>query len=318
MVKDYLKDNFDPILDDSWIRARRGAKNKIDPYRPYAFSTEKERIKSGKIEDVTTIFLSNKECPFTCLMCDLWKNTTNEKVPPGAIPEQIKWGLDQLPQSKHIKLYNSGNFFDKQAIPVEDHGEIASLLQDFDTVIVESHPRLINDNVLRFRDMLGKELQVAIGLETVHPDILPRLNKRMEVSDFRESIEFLNQNDISSRAFILLRPPFLTEAEGIEWAKRSIDFAFKCGVECCVIIPTRAGNGAIDWLNDQGHYTPPGITSLEEVLDYGVSLKSGRVFADLWDIEKFSTCNNCLESRKARLESTNLHQHLLPPVLCNC
>ena len=318
MVKNYLKDNIDPILNDSWIRTRRGAKNKTNPYRPYAFNIEKERLKSGKIEDVITIFLTNKECPFTCLMCDLWKNTTDEKVPPGAIPDQIKWVLDQHPNSKHIKLYNSGNFFDKQAIPVEDHREIASLLQGFETVIVESHPRLINDNVLRFRDMLEKELQVAIGLETVHPDILPRLNKRMELSDFRKSVEFLHQNDINSRAFILLRPPFLTEAEGIEWAKRSIDFAFECGVECCVVIPTRAGNGAIDWLQNKRDFTPPDITSLEEVLDYGIGLKSGRVFADLWDIDKFSTCNKCLDPRKTRLESTNLHQDLLPPVLCNC
>ena len=28
------------------------------------------------------------------------------------------------------------------------------------------------------------------------------------------------------RAFILVRPPFLTDAEGLEWAKRSLDFAF--------------------------------------------------------------------------------------------
>ena len=310
--------NMDPKLDDSWIRAQRGIKNKIDPYKPYAFSIEKERTKSGKIEDVTTIFLTNKECPFTCLMCDLWMNTTDEKVPPGAIPAQIKWVLDQLPNRSYIKLYNSGNFFDKQAIPVEDYGEIASLLEDFDTVIIESHPRLINDGALRFRDMLGKELQVAIGLETVHPEVLPKLNKRMELADFKKSVEFLNQNDIRSRAFILLRPPFLTETEGIEWAKRSLDFAFECGVECCVVIPTRAGNGALDWLQDKGNFTQPNIESLEEVLDYGIGLKAGRVFADLWDVDKFSRCKKCLESRKTRLENTNLHQHLLPPVLCNC
>jgi radical SAM enzyme (TIGR01210 family) len=251
-------------------------------------------------------------------MCDLWKNTTDEKVPHGAIPEQIEWALDHLPQSKHIKLYNSGNFFDKQAIPSEDYGKIASLVRDFDTVIVESHPKLINDKVLHFRDILGTDLQVAIGLESVHPDVLPKLNKRMDLKDFSKSVEFLNQYDISSRTFILLRPPFLTEDEGIHWAKRSIDFAFDCGVECCVVIPTRAGNGALDWLQNEGHFIPPDINSLEEVLDYGVGLKSGRVFADLWDIELFSYCKKCLDSRKTRLENTNFHQHLLPPVICDC
>ena len=31
------------------------------------------------------------------------------------------------------------------------------------------------------------------------------------------------------RAFILVRPPFLSEDEGLEWAKRSLDFAFAAG-----------------------------------------------------------------------------------------
>jgi len=305
-------------LNDVWIRAQRGGKNKIDLYRPYAYNVEKERTLSGKIEDVATIFLSNKECPFTCLMCDLWKNTTDEKVPSGAIPKQIEWALNQLPTTRHIKLYNSGNFFDAQAIPVEDYKEIASLLQDFDTVIVESHPKLINEKALRFRDMLGPELQVAIGLETIHPEVLPKLNKRMDLADFKKSVEYLYSNDIKSRAFILLCPPFLTENEGIEWAKKSLDFAFDCGVECCVIVPTRSGNGALDILQKEGHFSPPDIKSLEEALDYGIGLNSGRVFADLWDIDLFSTCNKCLDDRKIRISNSNLHQQVLPPIICRC
>ncbi len=313
-----MKKKKDHKLEDAWIRAQRGDKNKTDPYKPYAFNVEKERTSSGKIEDVATIFLTNKECPFSCLMCDLWKNTTDEKVPPGAIPEQISWALEQLPPSKHIKLYNSGNFFDKQAIPRKDYAKMASLVQNFETVIVESHPRLINDKVLQFRDMLGAELQVAIGLETVHPEVVSKLNKRMQLADFKKSVEFLNKHDIKSRAFILLRPPFLNEIEGIEWARKSIDYAFECGVECCVIIPTRSGNGALDILQKEGHFSPPDIKSLEEALEYGIGLQSGRVFADLWDINMFSTCMKCLEERKIRLENTNHYQQLQPVVSCSC
>ena len=34
---------------------------------------------------------------------------------------------------------------------------------------------------------------------------------------------------------------------GVEWV---IDFAFKCGVDGCAIIPTRQGNGAIEQLQN--------------------------------------------------------------------
>ena len=84
----------------------------------------------------------------------------------------------------------------------------------------------------------------------------------------------------------MLRPPYLDEAEGVEWAKRSLRYAFDVGVECCVVIPTRDGNGAMERLRAEGLWAPPRLESLEEVLEYGVGLRRGRVFADLWDIEK--------------------------------
>lgn len=306
------------ILDDKWIRSQRHEKNKVDPQKPYAYLIEQERTASGLIEDTITIFLTNKECPFNCLMCDLWKNTTDYRVPSGAIPGQIEWALKHLAKADHIKLYNSGNFFDVQAIPPEDHRDIAFLLSEFKTVIVESHPKLINEKVIRFRDMLHADLEVAIGLETVHPEVLKLLNKKMNLEEFRKSVHFLDQNNIQSRAFILLRPPFQTEQEGIEWAKRSIDFAFECGVECCVVIPTRAGNGAIDGLERKGYFSPPDIKSLEEVLEYGISLKAGRVFADLWDLEQFSSCEKCFNKRKIRLQMSNKNQQIQPPIQCSC
>jgi radical SAM enzyme (TIGR01210 family) len=174
------------LVSDKWIVSMRGNKNQVNLLRPYGWLVEKERTISGKIEDTGIIFLTNRECPFHCLMCDLWKNTTDQSVPVGAIPTQIEWALRQMPDIKHIKLYNSGSFFDERAIHEEDYKEIASLLKNFETVIVESHPRLINDKCLRFRDMLVPELNVALGLETVHPGILLNLNKQMTAGGFQQ------------------------------------------------------------------------------------------------------------------------------------
>ncbi|MCD4734660.1 MAG: hypothetical protein K8R53_01330 [Bacteroidales bacterium] len=305
-------------IDDKWILSHRGKKNPVDPSKPYAWLTEKERSVSGRIEEVLTIFLSNRECPFHCLMCDLWKNTTDYSVPENTIPNQIEWALTNSPSSKHLKLYNSGSFFDRKAIPEQDYEKIASLLDSFETVIVESHPGFINKKYLRFRDMLKPELQVAIGLETVHPEVLKKLNKHMSLEDFDNSVKFLNHHKIPSRAFILLRPPFLSEQEGVYWANQSLDFAFKTGIECCIIIPTRAGNGALDLLNDKNYFSPPDIQSLEKVIEYGIQLNAGRVFSDLWDIDLFSSCDNCIDQRRSRLVKMNLYQKRIAPVKCTC
>ena len=312
--------NDDPgfVIDDRWILSIRGEKNAVDPRKPYAWLVEKERTASGIIEDTAIIFLTNRECPFRCLMCDLWKNTTDDSVPGGAIPEQIEWALKQLPAARNLKLYNSGSFFDERAIPAEDYKSIASLVSDFETVIVESHPRLINEKCLNFRKMLKPDLQVALGLETVHAGVLRKLNKQMTQEDFSKAVSYLKQHDILSRAFILLRPPFLSESEGIFWAERSIDFAFSAGVECCTVIPVRAGNGAMDLLMEKNCFEQPDIRSLETVLEYGIRLNAGRVFADVWDLEMFSGCKKCLDERTNRLIALNLNQEITGPVRCTC
>ncbi len=305
------------VHTDEWILSRRSKRNVLDPWRPYATLLEKERAASGEIVDVATIFLTNRECPWRCLMCDLWKNTLPETVPLGAIPKQIDVALETLVvTARHIKLYNSGSFFDAGAIPKQDYPAIAQRLQSFEHVIVESHPALIGEEVLRFREMLGGTLEVAMGLETVHPDVLSRLNKRMTLAMFARAAEFLVKNSIAARVFILVKPPFLNEEEAVQWANKSTDFAFDCGASVVSLIPTRAGNGALDDLAKNGQFTPPKLCTLEEALEFGIGLKRGRVFADLWDLAKFADCNDCFQARRARFEQMNLSQRLQPSASC--
>lgn len=306
------------LLTDEWIISNRGKKNSVDPGKPYAFLVEKERTFSGAIEDTAVIFLTNKECPCHCLMCDLWKNTTDVPVPVGVIPLQIDWALAQLQPAKHLKLYNSGSFFDENAIPEKDYPSIVDLVQDFKTVIVESHAKLVKDRCLRFRDLLKPDLEVAIGLETANPEILQKLNKRMALDDFKASVRFLSGHNIRSRAFILYPLPFLAEAENLYWAKRSVEFAFAAGVSSCVVIQTRAGNGAMDILKKNGDFRLPEIPALEEIFEYGISLNAGNVFVDVWDMEKLPGCGKCKDQRIRRLGTMNLSQQIGEKVRCEC
>ncbi|MDX2033902.1 MAG: radical SAM protein [Blastocatellia bacterium] len=300
-----------------WIQQRRGPKNRLDPERPYAFLYEEEPGATGEPVPTATLFLTNRECPYRCLMCDLWQNTLDERVPRGAIAGQIRRALGQLPLTRQVKLYNAGSFFDPGAIPSEDYEEVAALLTAFEKVIVECHPALLTDitgsRCLRFRDLLPGKLEVAIGLETVHPLALDKLNKRMTVADFQRAADFLGRNEIDLRVFLLLRPPFLSEAEGLEWTRRSLVVATECGAVVCSIIPTRGGNGAMEALGP--HYQPPRLVSLEAAIEFGLSLNRPRVFADLWDVEKFYTCA-CSERRAARLAEMNRTQRIPAPIRC--
>jgi radical SAM enzyme (TIGR01210 family) len=301
---------------DQWILARRPDRNVLDPLLPYAYFVEEERSGNGESVPVATIFLTNRECPWRCLMCDLWRNTLTETVPAGAIANQIEFGLSRLPPARHLKLYNSGSFFDPQAIPLDEYAANAEIANRFEHVIVESHPSFIGENCFRFRDLLTGSFEVAMGLETAHPEALARLNKGMTLEQFSAASARLKQNDVSLRVFVLVKPPFIEEEDAVYWAGRSIDFAFDCGASVVTLIPTRPGNGAVDALAEAGQFSRPKLKTLEAAFAYGINTKRGRVFADTWDLVQFSECDKCYPVRKQRIAQMNQCQELLPSVEC--
>ena len=306
-------------LLDRFVLQHRPAKEPLDPRRAYASLWEEERNSVGALVSTAVIFLTNRECPFRCVMCDLWVNTLDETLPPGAIAHQIRTALAGLPPARQIKLYNAGSFFDPAAIPPDDDEEIAATVTEFERVIVESHPAFLTgvygERCLRFRDLIPGRLEVAIGLETAHPDVLGRLNKKMTIETFRRAADFLREQGMALRVFILLSPPFMPADQGVDWACRSLDFAADCGADASTVIPTRGGNGAMEAIGDS--FRQPSLRSLEAAVEYGVSRGGMRVFADLWNVERFFDCG-CSGHRAARLAVMNREQRIPPPVACAC
>ena len=303
---------------DRWILERRPERTRRDPRRVSAAFIEDEALESGGRASYATLFLTNRECPWRCLMCDLWKNTLDESVSPGAIPEQIREALRGLPPARRVKLYNSGSFFDRRAIPREDHRAIADLVAPFERVVVESHPALVGDDVWRFRDALHGtgSLEVAMGLETVHPDVLPRLNKRMTLDSYREAAGALATRGVALRVFVLAGLPWVGAADASDWTLHSVKFAFDCVASSVSIIPTRTGNGAMEALARGGMFEPPSLDLLERCLEDGLREKRGLVFADLWDLAALSRCGQCFDARRGRLAAMNLSQSISPAIVC--
>jgi radical SAM enzyme (TIGR01210 family) len=320
--------NHSPDLDlypnsraarDAWILARRAgiARTKgLSPRQPSHWLREAEPNPAGGQASILTVFLTNKECPWRCLMCDLWRHTLEETVPVGAIPEQVEraFAADQSEhpkQAQWLKLYNAGSFFDPQAIPAADWPELARKARAYERLVVECHPKLIwEERILPFQRELGTDtrLELALGLETAHPEVLERLNKGIDRESFQRSAEWIRRHDMDLRVFVLVKPPFLNETEALEWACRSMDFAFDCGANTISLIPTRSGNGALEWLEARGEFSPPRPETLEAALSYGIGLGRGRVLADTWDLERLETDPTPRASLLSRLENGNRTQ----------
>jgi radical SAM enzyme (TIGR01210 family) len=190
---------------------------------------------------------------------------------------------------------------------------IAELCRPFARVIVECHPTLVRPAVFAFRDQIRPaQLEVALGLETAHPETLAKLNKGITPDDFARAAGLLRNGDVDIRAFVLVRPPFLEPATGLDWVFRSLEFAFAAGASVISLIPTRLGNGALEALAAAGQFVPPTLAELEAALEFGLRLGRGRVFADLWELDRWAASETNFTARRNRLAEMNRRQVVLP------
>lgn len=296
-------------MTSRWIRSLRPPKQPVDPSHALASHWEDERLPDGGHVPVLTVFLAGAECRFTCVFCDLWRNTLEHGTPLGAVAEQLRAVLRDRgppPDRAAIKLYNASSFFDPLAVPESDDPEIASLTAPFTRVTVECHPRLVGRRAVEFARRLSGRLEVAVGLETVHPTALPRLNKRMTLADFDRAAVQLCEAGIGLRAFVLVAPPYVPAAEAVEWAVRSARYAIDRGATHVSLIPVRGGNGALEALAGQGVFAPATLAQLEEALDATIECAGAVVTVDLWDAQRFAACADCATPRVARLARMNV------------
>ena len=324
---------------DRRIRSLRRPKARVDAYAAHGSLLEEERRPGGKIERALTVFLTGAECPFTCSFCDLWQWTLDGPTPSGALTRQLESVLearngqapDREPRDREardgvtrddrtpdrLKLYNASNFFDQRAVPAEDLLGIAKLAAPFDAITVESHANTIGAKTLEFARRIPGRLEVAVGLETIHPAAAAQLNKRLDLARFDSAARFLSDNDIDLRVFVLLGAPYVPVDETVAWTVRTVEYAVKRGASVVSIIPVRGGNGELERLQALGHFTPPTSSQLEESLDHSLQFTSAVLTADLWDVDRLPACEHCRAERGERLRRVNVSGRAESRVACD-
>ena len=305
---------------DRRIRALRPPKRAVDPYSAHGWLIEEERRPNGRVERALTVFLAGAECPFTCSFCDLWQWTLDGPTPRGALVTQLERVLAALegPVPDRLKLYTANNFFDRRAVPREDWPRLARLAAPFDAVTVESHASTIGAATLEFARTLrpGQSLEVAIGLETVHPGAMAQLNKRLELARFDDAARLLADAGIDLRAFVLLGAPHVPVHESVEWTARTVAHAVACGAAVAAIIPVRGGNGEMERLQELGAFTPPTLAQLEGAIERSIAIGATVVTADLWDVGLLPGCEACRARRIERLRRMNISGEAEQPIDC--
>ena len=169
-----------------------------------------------------------------------------------------------------IKIYTSGSFLDEREVPAETRQAIAETFADRDRIVVESLPDFVELEKIEDFTEQGLETDIAVGLETATDRVRQDcVNKYFEFSEFERAAAAARDAGAGVKAYLLLKPPFLSESEAVADMKRSVR---KCGaVEGCHTVSMNPCNvqrhTMVEDIYHGDGYRPPWLWSVAEVLE---------------------------------------------------
>lgn len=191
---------------------------------------------------------------------------------------QLEKVLASYSGEEMVKIYNSGSFLDRREIPLEFRQDILSGFENARRILFETRPEFVTEEALN--QFPTDRISVAIGLESGNDEVLKNcIRKGFTVEQYVAAAELLGRKRIPLRTYLLLKPPFLTERQSVEDAKRSVSFASRFS-ESVSINPLNVQKGTVvEELWRRGDYRSPWIWSLVEVLRSMKERNGTRIFS---------------------------------------
>jgi len=242
-----------------------------DPGEPAAVWTERELL-GGEHVDALVAVLRTRGCSHErlhggCTMCGYASDTPAEPPTEEQLLAQVSAVAARRRGAPWVKLYTSGSMLDPDEVPPRVLDAMLEAFGDARRLTVESRAEHVT--VERVRALASRSrLEVAIGLESACDAVLEgSVAKAMTLADFRRAAADVRAGGAALRAYVLLKPPLLTEAEAIDDAVEAAAAALSAGAAVVSINPVNVQAGAlVDFLAHRGEYEPPWLWSVVEAL----------------------------------------------------
>ncbi len=150
---------------------------------------------------------------------------------------------------------------------------LATQIRGVERITIESRPQYLTESILKEYSQImsrtGVELEIGMGFEAAN-DVVRNvcINKGERMEDYISCIERMNRYDILPLAYVLLKPPFITESEAISSAIQSIKTAGNIGFSRISLEPMCIHKyTVVDALARTGNYRVPWFWSIIEVVN---------------------------------------------------
>ncbi len=266
-----------------------------------------------------SVILGTAGCSYDrCYMCS-YKLSCPEKTPESIVSSLTS---NLYGDFEKLKIFTSGSFFDSSELTPVQRQEIAAAIRETGAkeLTVESRPEYITEDTLRpVIEALGETtLEVAIGLESANDDVLKYcVNKGFTYGAFEKKAQLLKNLGCKVKAYLLLKPPFLTEYEAmldvLDSARKVAPIADTISVNPVSIHKETV----VEQLWVRGAYRPPYLWTLveclNELIDLGPYVLSHPVAPG--KARGIHNCGTCDMDIMKKVEEYNLHN---TPIDADC
>lgn len=242
------------------------------PVRPVAAWIDRER-RGEAVVPALTLILKSGGCGWNrCLMCGYrhFRYPGDEASLAELFGGQLGWIGERFAGRDYgiVKIFTSGSFLDPREVPPSLRREILRAFRGRD-VIVETRPEFVTGEVVRecLEDLdTGSgpvSFGIAIGVETSDDGIREKcIDKGFSFGDFVDASRIARRAGASVKAYLLQKPPYLTEREAIEDVIRSVDDVLP-HADAISLNPCTVQKGTeVERLWRSGSYRPPYLWSV--------------------------------------------------------
>ena len=260
-----------------------------------------------------------------CSMCGYSKDTLGRSASPAELAEQLERALARYRDEPYVKVYTSGSFLDDREVdPESRRAMVAAFSGRARRFLFETLPEFVRPEVVSpLRSAFAGELEVALGLESTDPTVLARfVNKGSTPAEYLGAADRLAEMGVRRKAYLLLKPPYLTESEAVADVVRSVRDAAP-HFDAISVNPVHIQNGTVvEWLYHRGRYRPPWLWSLVDALREGATHRgSSRLvsFPTAGGLARGPhNCGRCDARVLAAIEEASLSQEFGPLAELDC
>ena len=251
----------------------REMKQPARPIKPLASWKGQDRFFGEVKSTLTAIFLSGGCSWNRCRMCG-YKNdrdTSADLIP--HMKAQIDWLSENYkPEEYELgKIFTSGSVFDSREVPLEVLDAFGAFFRG-KPLVAESRCEYVTERaVSRLMESLDAgqphPLTVAIGLETTNDFIREKsIDKGNTFEDFLRAAETAHDCGAAVKAYLMMKPLFLTEREAMEDMQKSIrevsPYADMISMNLCTV----QGKTELEQYWRRSAFRPPYLWSAVKVL----------------------------------------------------